>query len=145
MSDPVGTAAAAAAAFAATNLDDVVALLGLVPLGLGIAGLLALRRGTEDGEGPPPPVRGIVGVAAVTIAGGADNVAVYVPFLANRGSGDPGAVLITFAVLLGVWLTGARWLAGRPPVARTVGRWGHVAVPVVLVVLGAAILAEGLA
>jgi cadmium resistance protein CadD (predicted permease) len=37
----------------------------------------------------------------------------------------------------------ARRLTARPPIARTVGRWGHVAVPVVLIVLGVVILAEG--
>ena len=193
MSDPVGTAAAAAAAFAATNLDDVVvltalfavagrggplrarhvvvgqvaglaalvvvawiaaaglllvpddvvALLGLVPLALGILGLAALLRESDDGGDPAPPVGGVVGVAALTVAGGADNIAVYVPFFANQDGADGLVVVATFAVLLAVWLLGARWLADRPLVARTVGRWGHVAVPVVLIVLGVVILAEG--
>lgn len=192
MTDPLGTAAAAAAAFVATNLDDVVVLtalfavagrggplrarhvvlgqvaglgalvavawiaaagfllvpdevvglLGLVPLALGILGLSALLRERPHDAEPPPPVRGVVGVAAVTVAGGADNVAVYVPFLANRDGGDAAVVLPTFAALLAVWLAGSRWLATRPPVARTVGRRGHVAVPVVLIVLGIVILAE---
>lgn len=192
MSDPIGTAAASAAAFAATNLDDVVVLtalfavagrggplraqhvvlgqaaglgalvvvawiaaagvllvpdevvglLGLVPLALGILGLSALLRERPGDDEPAPPVRGVLGVAAVTVAGGADNIAVYVPFLANRDGGDAGVVLVTFAVLLGVWLAGSRWLATRPPVAHTVGRWGHVAVPLVLIALGIVILAE---
>lgn len=194
MSDPVGVAGAAAAAFAATNLDDVVvltallalaarggplrarhvalgqvlglgtlvavawiaaaglllvpddvvALLGLVPLALGVLGLSALLRESGEDDGPPaPPVGGTLGVAALTIAGGADNIAVYVPFFATQDGGGAVVVLGTFAALLAVWLVGARWLAARPPVARTVGRWGHVAVPVVLIVLGVVILAEG--
>lgn len=193
MSDLVGTAAAAVAAFVATNLDDVVVLtalfalaggggplrvrhvvagqaaglgalvvaawivaagfvlvpedlvglLGLVPLALGILGLAALLREPPGDDGPPAPVvGGVAGVAALTIAGGADNIAVYVPFLANQDAGGIAVVVVTFAVLLAVWLAGARWLATRPPVARLIGRWGHVAVPVVLIVLGVAILAQ---
>jgi cadmium resistance protein CadD (predicted permease) len=192
VSDPAGTAGAAAAAFAATNLDDVVVLtalfalaarggplrarhvvagqvlglgtlvaaawvaaaglllvpeevvglLGLVPLALGILGLAALLRETAPDDEPAPIVGGTAGVAALTIAGGADNIAVYVPFFASQGASGAAVVVGTFAVLLAVWLLGARWLAGRPPVARLVGRWGHVAVPVVLIVLGVAILVQ---
>lgn len=192
MSDPVGTAGAAVAAFVATNLDDVVVLtalfalagrggplrvrhvvagqaaglgalviaawivaagfvllpddvvglLGLVPLALGILGLASVLRDPPGEDGPTPVVAGTASVAALTIAGGADNIAVYVPFFANQGAVGIAVVVTTFAILLGVWLLGARWLATRPPVAHLVGRWGHVAVPVVLIVLGLAILAQ---
>lgn len=121
--------------------DEVVGLLGLVPLGLGLLGLSsALREDPEDGPSVPI-VGGTVGVAALTIAGGADNIAVYVPFFANQDGGGIVVVLVVFALLLALWLLGARWLAGRPPVARAIARRGHVLVPVVLIVLGISILA----
>ena len=123
--------------------DDVVGLLGLVPLVLGILGLSALLRGAEDDAPPPAPVvRGTLGVAALTVAGGADNVAVWVPFFAAQDADGAVVVVLVFAVLLGLWLILTRRLAARPLVARTVGRWGHVAVPVVLIALGLLVLAE---
>ncbi|MDO9408032.1 cadmium resistance transporter [Patulibacter sp.] len=135
--------AAVAAAGLSLVTDDVVGLLGLVPLALGILGLAALLRGSADeGATPAPVVRGVLGVAAVTVAGGADNIAVYVPFLAAQDGPGAAVVVVVFAVLLGVWLAATHRLAGRPLVARTIGRRGHVLVPVVLIALGLVILAE---
>jgi cadmium resistance protein CadD (predicted permease) len=134
-------AAGAGAAGLTLVSDDVVGLLGLVPLGLGLLGLAAVVRGVPHGGPVAPVVGGTLGVAALTIAGGADNVAVYVPFLADQDAGEIALVVVVFAVLLAAWLAGTRWLAGRPAVARVIARRGHVLVPLLLIALGLGILA----
>ena len=55
--------------------DPWTGLLGLLPVALGVRALL--RR--DDDEESPGVVTGTIGVAGVTIANGADNIAVYVP------------------------------------------------------------------
>jgi cadmium resistance transporter len=54
-----------------------VGLLGLIPVALGIGGLLRARR-PEPAAGETPRPDSTLGVAALTIANGGDNVSVYV-------------------------------------------------------------------
>jgi cadmium resistance protein CadD (predicted permease) len=118
-----------------------VPLLGALPLGLGIAGLV---RSVRDGDGEPEtPVvaRGVPAVAALTIANGADNIAVYTP--AFRRAGVDGTVLMVavFLVLVAVWCAAASRLGAHPAVVGLVRRTGHRLVPAVFVGLGCVILA----
>ena len=59
--------------------DRWVGLLGLVPLALGVRGLVgAIRSRNDDGEDVPAVTAGnAFAVARVTIANGADNIAVW--------------------------------------------------------------------
>lgn len=116
--------------------DPWTGLLGLVPIGLGVRALLT----RSDDDEPPAVVDGLLGVAAVTIANGADNIAVYVPVFRTL---DPAAAvvwLVVFVALVAAWCAAAALLGGHPQVVRLVGRAGHWLVPVVFVALGAIIL-----
>lgn len=193
MNDPLAVAAAAAGAFAGTNVDDVivlallfmagrsagrprawqiwagqyagfgvlvalsalaalgltivpdrwVGLLGLIPLALGVRGLVQAVRDGGDADGVPRPIAaGTLSIAAVTIANGADNVAVYTPMLRSLGTAEAVLTIAVFFVLLAVWcVVGARLGAHRRAVA-TIGRWGHWIVPLVFVAIGTAIVVE---
>jgi len=60
--------------------DQWVGLLGLVPMALGVRGLSgAIRARDRNAEPAPVVASGLVPVAAVTIANGADNISVYTP------------------------------------------------------------------
>ncbi len=145
-------AASAAAALAALAVPPGwIALLGIVPLALGVRGLVELRRGGVSVDGDEARVGAeeraaerrtgsrVLAVAGVTIANGGDNLGVYVPLFASA----PGDILLhaaVFAVLTGGWcwlgyrLVNNRWAGGA------VRRYGHVALPFVLVALGLFIL-----
>ncbi len=134
-------------ALGATLLPDGwSAYLGLVPLVLGIREAVRALRADRDG-----PDAGTVGaaapsvlfVASVTLANGGDNVAVYVPLLATTGTGAAVVAAVTFVVMTGLWCALAAWIATRPPVARTLERWGDVLLPAVLIALGVTILVQG--
>jgi cadmium resistance protein CadD (predicted permease) len=109
--------------------DRWVGLFGIVPLALGIRGLM---RGEEHGA---TIVTTTMGVAGVTIANGADNVSVYVPLFRQAGWGTI-IYVAAFAVLIALWLLAARFLASRPSVAAVLDRWGYRIVPLVFVAIG---------
>ncbi|MFI9641538.1 cadmium resistance transporter [Micromonospora sp. NPDC051925] len=186
MTELLGSASAAAAVFAATNLDDIVVLtvlfvaargtgrprpwqivtgqylgiaalvaagvvvaagllvvpdpwtglLGLLPIALGVRALLT---STDDGA-PPAVVGGLLGVAGVTIANGADNIAVYVPVFRSLDPGTGLVYLLVFAALVAVWCGAAALLGGHPRVVRLVGRAGHWLVPAIFIAIGLVIL-----
>ncbi|MEU8171071.1 cadmium resistance transporter [Micromonospora sp. NPDC049004] len=134
----IGALALASAVVAAGLLvvpDPWTGLLGLLPIALGIRAL----RGADDDE-PATVVSGTLGVAGVTIANGADNVAVYVPVFRALGPGDSAVFLLVFVVFVGVWCAAAAWLGGHRRVVRLVERAGHWLVPAIFVAIGVVIL-----
>ena len=84
-----------------------------------------------------------LGIAGITVANGGDNIGVYVPAFAVAGARDRAVAAVVFLVLVLVWCLVGRFVANRPLVARALARWGHLLLPVVLVVLGVVILVQG--
>ncbi|QLQ36861.2 cadmium resistance transporter [Micromonospora robiginosa] len=117
--------------------DPWPGLLGLLPVALGVRALL--RRDAEDDE-PPAVVGTLLGVAGVTVANGADNIAVYVPVFRTLDPATGLVWLLVFAVLVAVWCAVAAALGGHPRVVALVGRAGHWLVPAIFIAIGATIL-----
>ncbi|NVN00408.1 cadmium resistance transporter [Arthrobacter sp. SDTb3-6] len=117
-----------------------VGLLGLVPVTLGVRGLVRIAQ--ADTGRAPAAAASLASVAAMTLANGGDNVAVYVPLF--RGMDEQSGLLtvVAFAALVAVWCTAASWLTTHPKVIDALGRWGHWAVPVLYMAVGAAIMAR---
>ncbi|MEU4328634.1 cadmium resistance transporter [Nonomuraea dietziae] len=137
---------AVAAAFGAALLPPaLLPYLGLLPLALGLkAAWQAWReRGNPEESTIEDGAAGPLAVATVTFANGGDNIGVYVPVFATAGTGAMTGYVLVFLALVAVWCAAGRFLATRPFVARTLARWGHVVLPVVLVGLGLLILVEG--
>jgi cadmium resistance protein CadD (predicted permease) len=136
----VAVSATAALGLAAVP-DRWVRLLGLVPLGLGVAGLVGTVRARSAGDRDAPVVaRGTVAVVGLTIAAGADNVAVYTPAFRAAGAAGSVVMVVVFAVLVGAWCVAAAWLGSHRGVVRAVERTGGWVVPVVFIALGVLIL-----
>ncbi|MET9002885.1 cadmium resistance transporter [Amycolatopsis sp. NPDC004169] len=117
--------------------DGAVRWLGVLPILLGIRAAWQAWRQDDD---EPPPVAGVAGIATVCFANGGDNVGVYVPAFAASGPAGLAGYVVVFLAGVAVWCAVGRFLATRPAVARVLGRWGHVVLPVVLVALGVLIL-----
>jgi cadmium resistance protein CadD (predicted permease) len=157
--------AAAGAAILFEFSTAVVGLLGLVPLAIGLRGLILLPRHRErvaagGGEAAETSTRrrrrsrsrfrpeqravgrGFTAAALVTIAAGGDNLAVYIPLFRVGGATNIGATVAVFVVgeALVTWLILA---GGRHPKARGVmQRVGHVAVPILLCCVGVLVLVQ---
>ena len=100
--------AAAAAAVLFEFSAAVVGLLGLVPLAIGVKGLIGLRRapdGSEDAAGSGrfkaadrAVGRSFTAAAFVTIGAGGDNLAAYIPLFRVGGSTNVVAIVAVFAL-----------------------------------------------
>ena len=144
----LGQYAGIGALFAASLAASLLALaipaehlkwLGLVPVALGVLMLLKKAQLEET-----PAAAGLLQVTAVTIANGADNIAVYVPLFATRDAQAIAIMAGVFVVLLALWCLGARWLVHHPAAGAPLRRWGPRLVPWVLIALGVWILAGAL-
>jgi cadmium resistance protein CadD (predicted permease) len=143
----VATAAAAAALLFEIS-PRVVGLLGLIPLAIGVHGLLGLRT-TEGGMDArrEKVVRRAVGrsftaAALVTIGAGGDNLAAYIPLFRVGGAANLSAIAVVF-VAGEVGVTALVLAGGRHPKARSVmTRFGSIAVPVLLCAVGVLVMVQ---
>ena len=134
-----------------------VALLGVVPLLLGLSRLRALRRDPVGAEDDSNEHRiqdqehsaerrlhsQILAVASVTVANGGDNIGVYVPLFATAREAIATYVL-TFAVMTGVLCALGYLLVNNRVLGGAIRRYGNAILPIVLIALGIYILSGAL-
>jgi cadmium resistance protein CadD (predicted permease) len=123
----------------------VVALLGLVPLILGIRSLVS-REGASSVEDEEFPVdvpgtyyAQVLSVAGVTFANGGDNLAVYIPVFADDFSLIP-IFIVVFALMTALWCVLARYFVTHPRLVGPMRKLSPRLLPYVLIVLGVWIL-----
>jgi cadmium resistance protein CadD (predicted permease) len=139
--------AAAAAVLLFEFSPRVVGLIGLVPLALGLRGLVELRtrggRASEQEKVARRAVgRGLTAAMLVTIGLGGDNLAVYIP-LFRVGGGTRLAVIAAVFVAGEIVVTWLVLTGGRHPKARAVmTRLGAMAVPILFCVIGVLVMIQ---
>lgn len=136
-----------------------VGLLGILPILLGIRELLSLIRSEEQEK---QPVDGLEStptsifhsrllkwvnpqassIAAVTVANGSDNLAVYTPLFAAGGVTPMLIIIVVLLLMVRVWCFIADWLAENPVTAGPLRRYGKLLMPFVLIGIGLTILIE---
>ncbi|MDJ0471641.1 cadmium resistance transporter [Rhodococcoides fascians] len=121
--------------------QEWVGLLGVLPLSLGLWTLIRWLRSDNEDE-PPVAATGMAGVAAITIANGADNIAVYTPVFRTLGPPQTAVTIAVFLICVGIWCYAGRLLGTRRKVVDTLERVEHWLVPAVFIGLGLFILLE---
>ncbi|MBO9700103.1 MAG: cadmium resistance transporter [Sporocytophaga sp.] len=123
-----------------------VGLLGLIPILLGLKGIIALfsseNEETQNAEGASKSKTQFINVALVTIANGGDNLGVYTPLFANNSLHTVILFVIVFLVMIAVWCVLAFYFVKHPFIEKILGRYGHIILPIFLIVLGIWILRE---
>ena len=123
-----------------------VGLLGLVPLGLGLGALVALRGHDEEAKDeevvPAGRWSGVPGVAAVTIANGGDNLGVYTPVFAVRTAGEIVLIVAVFMAMTAFWCVAAAWLVDHPTWGRPIRRHVRWVTPLVLIGVGIFVIVD---
>lgn len=118
-------------------------LLALLPLGVGIVSLAAAIRSVRRGESPrSPSAGGLLGVAALTIVNGADDLAAYTPFFAASKPAQVVVTLVVFAVCVALWCLAGGLLTRYARVTAAVGRYSHWILPVAFILIGLYVLHE---
>jgi cadmium resistance protein CadD (predicted permease) len=137
-------ASVAAARLAVAIEARYVALIGVVPIALGIRHLFGARRDVEaQTESKARSIAGVLGVAATTIANGGDNLGVYTPVFATMATRGLALTCAVFAAMVALWLLAARWLVAHPLTGAWLRRASPIGTPLVLIVLGAWIVWRG--
>lgn len=127
------------AAAAATLVPrGIVRLLGLIPLVLGIG---AIFRKEEDDTGSIAKIS-ILSVAGLTLAGGGDNLGIYIPMLAGLKPSGLMLTLLVYILMVPLWNFLAARVAGLPAVAKIIEKYERILVPVVFIGLGLMILLD---
>ncbi|MBN9239603.1 MAG: cadmium transporter [Micrococcales bacterium 70-64] len=120
--------------------DEWVGFLGLIPLGIGLYGLVRYlrRRGEEDDDDDESSIKagGLLGVAGITIANGADNISLYTPVFRTQPIPDTVVTIVVFLLLVAVWCLAARAIGTNRRVTEALERIEHWLVPVVFIGLG---------
>lgn len=124
--------------------DKWVGFLGLIPLAIGIFGLVRTLRRQDDDDDDDDAISavGLLGVAGITIANGADNISLYTPVFRTSSVQDSVVTIIVFLVLVAVWCLIARFIGTSKTVSELLERVEHWLVPAVFIGLGLYILIE---
>lgn len=119
-----------------------VGLLGLIPVALGLRGLLRLLRGNSAPGTALRTEAGFWRTIVVILAISGDSLAVYVPLLADTSPGlDPVAV-VTLLTSAGIAAGTARLLVSRPAVGTRVTWLGDRLMPWLMIGVGIYVLAD---
>lgn len=143
-----------------------IGLLGLLPIGMGIAYLVRKRRMQPHAEHEVEAEQllekmqqlqqahhtrsflarllnpQIYAISAVTIANGADNVGIFTPLFASSGLARLLVIIGVFYIGVGVYLYIGSKLARDPATVRVLERYGDLLVPLILIGLGIYILID---
>ena len=146
----------AVAAQLAVDMDGKwVALVGFVPLLLGVRKLIALRKGREDDdvEGSRKRLQGhmagkllraqVLAITAIAISNGADDLGLYIPLFASSLAQLTSYAAI-FLVMSAVWCGIAYLFVHNPLLGRPLRRYGHAMLPFVLICVGLFVLRDAL-
>ena len=126
----------------------IIALLGIVPIAIGVKKLIMFRKKNESNSKQAVQNKKknnlvFAAVAAVTFSNGGDNIGVYTPLFAKYNSVSQITALVTiFMAMTAVWCIAAYYLVNHPLVASKIRRIGHIILPFVLIGLGIYILTE---
>jgi cadmium resistance protein CadD (predicted permease) len=121
----------------------LIGLLGLIPLVLGVRGLLLLRRADHRTMLARRAVgSGVIAATMITIASGGDNLSVYIPLFRIGGFAVLGSTALVFVVgevLLTLFILRART---HPRLRAGMTRVGAVGVPILYCVIGVLVLVQ---
>jgi cadmium resistance protein CadD (predicted permease) len=125
--------------------SSYIGLLGLAPIAIGTKKLCSLMRSQKKEEDLPRISNAgahgrRLAVAAVTMANGGDNIAVYTALFATRGGYELPTIGIVFAVMTGLWCLAAHWLVNHRALGAPIRHHAHRVVPFILIGLGILIL-----
>jgi cadmium resistance protein CadD (predicted permease) len=123
-----------------TIADSWVGLLGIIPLALGVRGIIRVSRESSQPEKAPILANSIAAVAVITLANGGDNISVYVLLFRQLNPIDLLVTILTFLFLLGVLCGTALIIAKNVQFISKVMRGNQWLTPLVFITIGLLVL-----
>jgi cadmium resistance protein CadD (predicted permease) len=137
---------AVAGSFIGSFIDQRhIGFLGLFPIYLAVRQVIELLKGEDNAEDKadiPLKSAGMLAIAGVTIANGGDNIGIYIPLLTTLDTWAKIQLVIIFALMTYLWCIFAKYLSHHPLLAKSLNKYGHIIMPVVLFLLGVFIIYE---
>jgi cadmium resistance transport/sequestration family protein len=120
-----------------------VGLLGIFPIYLAVRQFIALWQNEDDDDKDALlQATGMLSLAGVTIANGGDNIGIYIPLFITFTLQQNVVLITVFAALIYPMCLAAKYLSRHPFVAKSLDRYSHVVMPIVLLFLGVFIIYE---
>ena len=124
-----------------------VGMLGFFPIYLSVRQVIVLfSNGNQQEEAlnirEANGVAAILAIAMITIANGGDNIGVYVPLFSTLSHLEKIQLCLIFGIMVFIWCYAAKYLSTHPMLSRSLNKYAHVVMPIVLFVLGIFILIE---
>ena len=119
-----------------------IGLLGLVPITIGLVGLVQFARTRTDSLPAMPRLRtaGMVGVTGLMLANGGDNVAVYAVWFRTTPLPDAILTVAVFTVMLAIWCALGRLVGKNQHTTRVLAAVGHWLIPLIFLTIGVVIV-----
>lgn len=120
-------------------------IIGFLPI---IIGLMELLEGDEENENEALLQKSAIfsnlslRVALVAIVGGAEELAIYIPYFTSLHSQDMLLALITFVIMVPVWCAICHRLGSMNKVYQVIKRYERVIIPIVFIGIGLNVLIE---
>lgn len=114
---------------------DFLQLLGFVPVALGIKEIIAYKK-AGNADVYEYSVHSTAGVTLITLAGGADNIGVYLPLLGSFSRWQTAATAAVFFAMTGLWCVLGKKLADMPALQAFFKKYRPVLVPAVYILIG---------
>ncbi len=123
-----------------TVSENWVGLLGIVPLALGIRGLVRARSGSAAVPRTPIIAKNVATVVTITVANGGDNISVYILLFRRLDLADTVITILIFLLLLGGLCAAALAIGQHARLIPGLLRSGQWLTPAVFVIIGSLVL-----
>ncbi len=119
-----------------------VGFLGLLPVALGMKGMVSLIRGARRISASAAPVTGVWPTVAVVLPMSGDSLAVYIPLLADTRAAMDVLIIATLSVCAVTMAFVSRALVTRPALRERIGSAGAWIMPPLMIGIGAYVLLD---
>lgn len=128
--------------------SEYVGFLGIIPLAEGVR--ILLNKNSDDDDYQEKDVLEklrkskslIISIALIAIAGGAEELSIYIPYFTSLDTTNLIVALIIFNVLVPIWCTICRKISSLKHVQDTVEKHERILVPILFIGLGIWVLIE---
>jgi cadmium resistance protein CadD (predicted permease) len=120
-----------------------IGLIGFLPIAIGLRQLLRADIDvSEEAKGHAKRASRIVTVMLVTLSNGGDNLSLYIPLFSIHTLAEVSLFVALFLVMTALWCCAGYALVKNPLLSRPLQHWGDIALPYVMIALGAYILVK---